>query len=130
MRRSAKPSKAKAQAKPTVVRKSRKNEGSRIGDLETRLAEALEQRTATAERLQTRDRQLAEALEQQTATGHILRVISSSPPDLQPIMRAVAESAARLCEASDALVYRVDGDALRLMASHGPMEAPEDVPIR
>ena len=130
MPRSAKRAKGTTTPTPTSSRLPRKRDGSRVRDLEKRLAEALEQRTATAERLQTRDRQLAEALEQQTATGHILRVISSSPPDLQPIMRAVAESAARLCEASDALVYRVDGDALRLMASHGPMEAPEDVPIR
>ena len=130
MPRSAKRAKGTTTPTPASSRLPRKRDGSRVRDLEKRLAEALEQRTATAERLQTRDRQLAEALEQQTATGHILRVISSSPPDLQPIMRAVAESAARLCEASDALVYRVDGDALRLMASHGPMEAPEDVPIR
>src|SRR5262249_29007779 len=69
--------------------------------------------------LEARNRDLTEALDQQTATSEILRVISSSPTDIHPVLDAVAASAARLCEAYDAEIYRVDGDTLRLAAHYG-----------
>jgi GAF domain-containing protein len=78
--------------------------------------------------LGTRNRELTVALDQQTATSDILRVISSSPTDVQPVFRAIADSAARLCDAFDAIVLRVEGDVLRLVAHHGPMPAG-DVPL-
>ncbi|HSD99358.1 MAG TPA: GAF domain-containing protein, partial [Burkholderiales bacterium] len=62
-----------------------------------------------------------EALEQQTATADILRVISSSPTDVQPVFDAIADSAARLCDASDVLIRRVDGDSMWLVAHVGSM---------
>ena len=71
--------------------------------------------------VEARNRDLTEALEQQTATSEILRVISSAPTDLQPMLDAVAENAARVCGASDALIYRIDGDLLRLAAHYGPL---------
>jgi GAF domain-containing protein len=75
-------------------------------------------------------RALTEALERQTATSEILGVISSSPTDLQPVMNAVADSAARLCEATDAHVYQKDGDLLRVVASYGALPlARMEVPI-
>jgi GAF domain-containing protein len=69
--------------------------------------------------LQERNRDLTEALEQQTATSEILRVISSSPTDLQPVMDAIAENAARLCDASDAVIIRLDGPRFFLAAHSG-----------
>ena len=69
--------------------------------------------------LQERNRDLTEALEQQTATSEILQVIANSPTEIQPVLDAVAESAARLCEASDAVIYRVDGDVLQRVAIRG-----------
>ena len=85
------------------------------------LSEALEQQTATAELQQAQTRELAEAYEQQTATAEILRVISSSPTDIQPVFAAVLTSAARLCDALDASIFQVDGDGLRLVAHEGPI---------
>ena len=66
---------------------------------------------------QARNRDLTEALEQQTATSEILRVIASSPTDIQPVLDAVAESAARLCESNDASYFGVDGDRLKRCAN-------------
>ena len=82
--------------------------------------------------LQARNRELTESLEQQTATGAILRVISGSPTDIQPVLDAVAESATRLCEARDVSIALVDQDVLRVVASHGPMARwwpDEGIPI-
>src|SRR5438270_6487547 len=65
-----------------------------------------------------------EALEQQTAVAEILRVISSSPTDVQPVLDAIAERAAQLCDASAASMYLTDRDTLRHLASKGPSPDP------
>jgi two-component system, NtrC family, sensor kinase len=65
-----------------------------------------------------------ERLEQQTATAEILRVISSSPKDTQPVFDAIAASAARLCTANDAQVLRAEGEVLRLVAAFGAPSMP------
>ncbi len=69
--------------------------------------------------LEARNRELSEALEQQTATGEILRVISSSPTDAQPVFDMIAQSAARLCGARFCHVFRLEGDLLHFVAHHG-----------
>jgi GAF domain-containing protein len=65
--------------------------------------------------------QVTESLAQQTATGEILEVIAHSPTDIRPVLDTVAESAARLCEASDVAIFRLEGDRLRVAAHHGPI---------
>ena len=75
-------------------------------------------------------RELREALQRETATSEILRIIASSSTDIQPVLDAVAESAARLCEANNAVIYRVDGNVIHPAAVHGVMPpAPEGTPI-
>ena len=68
--------------------------------------------------------ELKEALEQQTATSEILGVIASSPTDIQPVLDVVAESAARLCEASESAIWRCDGANFWLVASQGSIPVP------
>ncbi len=73
------------------------------------------------EEVESRGRDLTDALEKQTATGAILQVIAGSPTDIQPVLDAVAESAARLCDAYDATIYLLRSDRLAVGAHHGPI---------
>jgi two-component system, NtrC family, sensor kinase len=61
--------------------------------------------------------ELRESLQEQTATSEVLRVISSSPGDLQPVFEAMLEKAVRICDATFGEVYSVDDENIRLMAS-------------
>jgi len=69
--------------------------------------------------VQQRTRELTESLEYQTATGDILRVISRSPTDVQPVFDTIAESAVRLCDAQFSFVLRFDGNLMHFAAGHG-----------
>src|SRR3974390_2566990 len=89
------------------------------------LQKQLDQRTCELAEAQ---KHLAEALEQQTATSEILGIVARSPTDVQSVLGAVCQSAARLCEAYDAAIWRPDGDRLLLVAHEGPITV-ESLPL-
>ena len=95
MGRGAKPAKTKVETRPPVARKSRRADDSEGLQLEQRLTEALEQQAATSE---------------------ILRVISRSPNDLQPVFRTILANATRLCGAGMASLLLYDGEVLTSVA--------------
>jgi signal transduction histidine kinase len=76
-------------------------------DLECRLAQA--------------QRELSEAREQQAATAEILRIISTSPTELESVLGVVARSAAQFCKADDVTIFELDGQELRATAHWGPI---------
>jgi hypothetical protein len=92
MGRGPKSPKRKVEAKPPVTSKS-PNNGARIRDREKRLAEALKLKVEALERERATGQALTKALDQQAATSEILRVISSSPTDIQPVFDIIAASA-------------------------------------
>jgi GAF domain-containing protein len=88
----------------------------RVRDLEKRLAEAPKREAEAQGKLQASNRGLLEAQAQQTATSEILRVISSSPTDVQPVFDAIVKNAVELCGGVLGTVFRFDGERLHLAA--------------
>src|SRR5688572_13553056 len=74
-----------------------------------------------AENIQSLRRDRDESLEQLTAASDILRMIARSPADLQSVLDAIAARAAKLCDAEDAAIFRVDSNFRRLVAHFGPI---------
>src|SRR5688500_12309449 len=66
-------------------------------------------------------RQAAHSLNTEKRTSEVLRLIASSSRDLQPVLDAVATSAAKLCDATDAVIFRIDGETARSVAWHGSL---------
>ena len=95
MERGTKPAKTNIGAVPPVARKSRKIDSSTRREGSPRLVEALEQQAATSE---------------------ILRVISSSRADVQPVFDTIAANALRLCDARFSTVFRFDGELIHIAA--------------
>jgi hypothetical protein len=93
---------------------------------------AVRRRSSTAAGLEAKvarlTRELNEAVEQQTATAEILRVISSSPGDLESVFEAMLENAVRLCDAKFGNIYRWDGELMHLLAAHNTPPALAEAP--
>ena len=75
-------------------------------------------------------RERDESAEQQAATSEILRMIARAPVDLQSVMDTIAESAARLCDAKDAVIFRVEGEVQQRVAVYGAMPTATAIGIR
>src|SRR5215831_17773729 len=93
----------------------------------TELSQLKKELKRVTDKFESCERERAEATEQQTATSEILRVIASSPTDLQPVLDVVVENAARLCDASNAIIHRVHGDCIQRVAHYG--DVPETSPF-
>jgi CheY-like chemotaxis protein len=85
--------------------------------LRARVGACLE-RKRLHDQVTARTRELSESLEQQTATSEVLKVISSSPGELEPVFQKVLENAVRICEASFGNLLLYDGNAFRHVALH------------
>jgi len=79
---------------------------------------AVPERRDLQEQLDFRTKELREALEQQAATAEVLKTISSSPGELEPVFQAMLANATRICEAKFGILYRCEEDALRTVAMH------------
>src|SRR5215471_1836744 len=141
----------KAKPRRPMVKTSAAEQAQTNGELCQQLAEALEREKTALKKLQDRDQQLAESLrresatagenvrlskelqdfrrqfieglEQQVATGEVLRVIASSPTQLQPVLDTLIENAVKLSGATMGHVRRFDGEFHRVVAHYG--ETPE-----
>src|SRR5262245_24611169 len=119
MPRGPKPAKDKVESTPRLGRKSPKDDASRVRDLEKRLEEALRREAEAVKRH-------SEGREQHAATAEILRVISISPSDLQPVFDTIVERAVRLCDARLGALLRFDGQMIHL-AAHAQQADAESV---
>ena len=71
--------------------------------------------------MQERNAELREALEHQTATAEVLGIISRSPTDVQPVLDAIVESAARVCGIDDVVLRLREGNTMVPRAHFGPI---------
>ncbi|HEY2980006.1 MAG TPA: GAF domain-containing protein, partial [Anaerolineales bacterium] len=69
--------------------------------------------------VQKRNEEITDSLEQETATSDILRVIASSPTDIEPVLNVISEHTLRLCDATISAVYLTDGEMLKMTAVRG-----------
>jgi C4-dicarboxylate-specific signal transduction histidine kinase len=96
---------------------------TRVGRTRRRRADLERQLKACRREIAQARKHLVEAQEEQSATSEVLRMISTSPTEIQPVLDAVGEKAARLCGANNAVIFRLEGGLLRLVALYGEISA-------
>src|SRR4029079_15112936 len=77
--------------------------------------------------VQARTSEVSEAIQQQTATSEVLRVISSSPGELEPVFRAMLENATRICEADLGTMALYEDGGFKHVALHGAPKAYAEI---
>ena len=119
----ARPSRTGGKASEAKARNASSSKGRKTTKTKRRIAPG----ATRAKRGSVSDpsKDLKEAREQQAATAEILKVIASSPDDVQPVFEAVAERAMRLLDAWSVLVTRLDGELLRFGAARGALPDTE-----
>jgi TolA-binding protein len=100
-----------------------RSRSSSATDLQKRLDQRTRERDEARKHLSVAQMHLAESLEQQTATSEVLRVISSSPGELEPVFQAMLENATRICGAEFGILLLFDGSAMRVVAMNNPPRA-------
>ncbi|HEX5809932.1 MAG TPA: GAF domain-containing protein [Anaerolineales bacterium] len=110
-----------------------------FGESELRLLTTIAASLGTAlenarlfDEVQKRNQEISEALKQQTATSDVLRAMSGFQPDLRSLLEIIAENIAKVCDANDAHIYRVEGHVIREWTHRGPipgLEAGESLPL-
>jgi GAF domain-containing protein len=116
--------KRRSRAGPAKPRRRKAAAPKRTGGTEAarpRSSSATSQESQIARLARERD----EVLEQQRATAEVLKIISASPAELQPLLKVVARSAARFCEADDVTIFQLDGQILRVVAHCGAV--PQEI---
>src|SRR5215467_14256869 len=96
-----------------VSKKKKSPRATELSQLKKEVQRLTEQLESCQRELESSNTELRETREQQTTTGEILRVIASSPTDLQPVFQTILDNAVRLCEAQNGAVFRFDGEFFR-----------------
>jgi len=106
--------------KPKSALTAARRGASSIADLQEQLARQARALEEARSELRQRKNDLTESLAQQTATSEVLRVIGTSPGELEPVFESILRNAARFCEAKFATMLLTDGDGFRRVALHNP----------
>ena len=108
-------------ARPGASKKKKSPRATELSQLKNELQRVTEQLESRDRELEQRNAELREALEHQTATAEVLGIISRSPTDVQPVLDAIVESAARVCGIDDVVLRLREGNMMVPRAHFGPI---------